>query len=383
MPVELTFDPGHILTPISEDAPCGVDPRSDMSGQSLFLQIKDARTNARRKERALDIDPDAAAATDDWTEVANNSIETLAGVGKDLEVCAWMIEGLVRVDGFAGLYTGYVAAEGLINTFWDGIFPLPDEDGNEPRLSPFIALNGAGSDGTLIQPIRKIPLTGGGEAYSFWQYEQAMEISQISDAGKREARLSNGGLSIDAFNAAVQQTPWKFYAGLVESIEASLEAVHSVSDAFAARVGVDSPPAGAIRALLTGILEAVKFFASAKLEQAARAIGAGTSDEASESSADEEADPSDTPYQAEISGESAKKGLTREQALRQISEIAAFFRKSEPHSPISYTLDEIVRRARMPLGELLEELIVDADARRYFYIAAGLRVPTHTQDEES
>ncbi|MEP9379120.1 type VI secretion system protein TssA [Aquabacter sp. CN5-332] len=382
MPVELTFDPSQLLAPISEETPCGVDPRSDMSGQSIFLQIKDARANARRKERALDIDSDAAPATDDWTEVANSGLEMLSSQAKDLEVCAWMIEALVRIDGFAGLYTGYLAAEGLINTFWDTIFPLPDEDGDEPRLGPFIALNGAGSDGTLIQPIRKVPLTAGGDPYSFWQYEQALEISQISDTSKREARLSSGGVSIEAFNGAVQQTPWKFYVDLVESIEASLEAVHAVSDAFSARVGVDAPPAGAIRSLLTSILEAVKFFAADKLEQAARAASSSASEGADESDAEHgEAAPEGNA--AGAGSGSARKGMTRDEALRQLLEIAAFFRKNEPHSPISYTLEEIVRRGRMPLGELLEELIVDADARRYFYISAGLRAPAQPQEEES
>ncbi len=71
----------------------------------------------------------------------------------------------------------------------------------------------------------------------------------------------------------------------------------------------------------------------------------------------------------------ARKPVTREQALLQILEIARFFRINEPHSPISYVLEETVRRARMSMTELLDELIVDHDARRYFYVASGIRPP--------
>jgi type VI secretion system protein ImpA len=43
--------------------------------------------------------------------------------------------------------------------------------------------------------------------------------------------------------------------------------------------------------------------------------------------------------------------------------VASFFRRAEPHSPISYTIDEIVRRGRMPLSDLLTEVLPDETAR--------------------
>ena len=39
-----------------------------------------------------------------------------------------------------------------------------------------------------------------------------------------------------------------------------------------------------------------------------------------------------------------------------IAAIAEFFRRTEPLSPLSYTLQEAVRRARMSWPELLEEI---------------------------
>jgi type VI secretion system protein ImpA len=66
---------------------------------------------------------------------------------------------------------------------------------------------------------------------------------------------------------------------------------------------------------------------------------------------------------------------SREEAFRQLAEIAGFFRRTEPHSPISYTLDEVVRRGRLPLQELLSELITDETARRSFFVSAGIKPP--------
>ena len=50
---------------------------------------------------------------------------------------------------------------------------------------------------------------------------------------------------------------------------------------------------------------------------------------------------------------------SREDALRALGEIANFFRRTEPHSPLSYTLDEAVRRGRMTWPELLAEVVAD------------------------
>ncbi|MFG1400206.1 type VI secretion system protein TssA [Roseixanthobacter pseudopolyaromaticivorans] len=370
MAIATTFDPEVLLQPISEEAPCGTDPRADISVTSRYLRVKDARATARRAERANDVDNDGAPPLQEWSDVVDLSGEILAQEGKDLEVMAWMIEGMVRVDGYAGLYTGLKVAAGLVGRFWDGIHPMPDEDGNEARLAPFIGLNGVDGQGTLIQPLRKLAITASDPAYAFWQYEQANDIVHIADQAKRDARLAAGGLTLEAFTASAQATPASFYSTLVAELEGCLEALNELSDAFGAHVGRDAPPAGTIRGVLTGVLDAVKMFAADKLAEAAQQSEMHTSQPdgaAGEGAAGAAPGGSGTAAFGAPSN--------REDALRQILRIAAYFREHEPHSPISYTLEEIVRRGRMPLAQLLDELIIDHDARRYFYIASGLKAP--------
>jgi type VI secretion system protein ImpA len=43
-------------------------------------------------------------------------------------------------------------------------------------------------------------------------------------------------------------------------------------------------------------------------------------------------------------------------------EVAEFFKRTEPHSLVSYRLEETVRLGRMPLPELLSELIPQESA---------------------
>ena len=42
-----------------------------------------------------------------------------------------------------------------------------------------------------------------------------------------------------------------------------------------------------------------------------------------------------------------------------LQEIAEYFRRTEPHSPLAYALEQAVRWGRTPLPKLLEELIPD------------------------
>jgi type VI secretion system protein ImpA len=63
----------------------------------------------------------------------------------------------------------------------------------------------------------------------------------------------------------------------------------------------------------------------------------------------------------------------REQALSQLAEIAAWFKRNEPQSPIAYTLDEAVRRGRMSWPDLLDEVMSDETARNALLSSLGIK----------
>jgi type VI secretion system protein ImpA len=65
---------------------------------------------------------------------------------------------------------------------------------------------------------------------------------------------------------------------------------------------------------------------------------------------------------------------TRDDAIRQLEDLAEFFRRTEPHSPLAYTLDDAVRRARMALPDLLAEVLPDNGARQAMLTMLGIRI---------
>jgi type VI secretion system protein ImpA len=62
--------------------------------------------------------------------------------------------------------------------------------------------------------------------------------------------------------------------------------------------------------------------------------------------------------------------------LRDLVRIADFFRRTEPHSPLAYTLDDAVRRGKMTWPELLAEIVPDELARTQMLVQLGIRPTT-------
>ena len=69
----------------------------------------------------------------------------------------------------------------------------------------------------------------------------------------------------------------------------------------------------------------------------------------------------------------------REQALRRLAEVAEWFKRNEPNSPIGFTLDEATRRARLAWPDLVAELISDETALQTLLTSAGMKRPVAEQ----
>jgi type VI secretion system protein ImpA len=55
---------------------------------------------------------------------------------------------------------------------------------------------------------------------------------------------------------------------------------------------------------------------------------------------------------------------TREEAIRRLQEIAEFFRRTEPHSPVAYIVEKAARWGTMRLDEWIREVVNDDSTRR-------------------
>ncbi|UTV26496.1 type VI secretion system protein TssA [Photobacterium atrarenae] len=239
--IQLDFE--GVLKPISAESQTGNDPRSDTSPHSPYYLLKDVRNQARAAERLALIDNEPLLSlSDKWRQILRQVPELLANEAKDLEYAAWYIEGLTRNYGFKGLGTGFKVARLLIEEFWDDLYPEPDEDGLETRISPLIGLNGVDGEGTLLMPISCIPLTElhNDKCFSLWEYEQAVDIERL-DQDKRQQKIAAGGVSLKDVNDAVLASSVEFYQALYKDIEFSIQEFDALSAVMDRACGTPVP----------------------------------------------------------------------------------------------------------------------------------------------
>jgi len=353
-----------ILAPISAEAPAGVDVRNDFSPTSVYFRLRDARADARQAERAADTDPNAdTGLAEGWKLVRSLGVKALSEQTKDLEIAAWLTESLVRSEGLAGLALGAEIIGGLTERYWDQLYPMPDEDGIATRVAPVTGLNGEGGDGTLIQPLRKQKLfnDANGRAVLLFQYEQSADLRSI-DPKRAEARIAAGVKKFDEMEALARAAGAGPLVALRRDLRAAERAWAAMGAALDARAGSDAPSTGRVREVLDRIGEVIALYAPPE--------AAAVADEPAAEMADEAAAEEAVGTGGAVG---ARKIRTREDALAILTELSLYFRRTEPQSPLAYTIDEAVRRARLTWPELLDELISDGAVRSNILNSLGIR----------
>ncbi len=351
----LDFD--RLLQPISTDSPCGSDLRAVAS--PLYHSIKHTRIKARKAEGTF---PDKDQKQDDyffyresvpdWRTIDQEARIVLGDKSKDLEVTACLIESLVRLYGFAGLRDGFRLALELVERYWDGLFPLPDQHDEVPRVWPLAGLIGQYPGGILELAIGRVPLTEpseriGSESICYQDYRIYQEQPDSPATAKIKALIGKAKekISPDSANELREDIKQcrKYFARLCELINEKCQA-DVVSDQY-------------IDGVLTNCLEALRQL-SPTIDQpdTLPSIEGGP--------------------QPDRQSRPGPDLTSRENALHALLEVAEYFEHREPHSPVSYQLKQVVRWARMSLPELLGELITDEKARSEYCKLAGIRPQT-------
>jgi len=359
------LDIAVLVVAISEDHPTGMNIRSTThpngDARQLYQRAKDLRSQSRMAERNRIFEESSTDSQfKNWQEISQICQRILTHYSKDLEVCTWLLEAALRLNGITGLRDGLKLLTGLLQQHWGKLFPEPDEEGMETTLIPLQGLNGDGKNGTLLSPLNNMALsadTAKGQ-FCFWQLRQARDASRIQDGDERTRRESQLGIKWDDILHIVQLTPASFYVDLIDDLRDILQSLGELDLFLNGQCAELAPSFHAIRSVLNEIQDTICNIAKDKLQRTPAAADTGSVD-------------------SEITGSRSSAAVTgmpgtRQQALAQLREIAQFFRQTEPHSPISYAVEKAIRWGERPLHELLSELIPDENARSTFSLMTGI-----------
>jgi type VI secretion system protein ImpA len=231
MPVTLRED---LLKPIAGDNPAGKSLRYD----PVYDKIKEAR---REEDDAPQGDWQRERKVADWGVVIKLAGDSIAEKSKDLQLAAWLTEALLRKDGFNGILRGLTLIRGMIDEFWEGLYPENEDGDLELRAAP---LDWVGS--YLEQPIKNAPLTKSGLGY--FKYKESRSVGTEEQANesssKREAydtAKRDGKMSADEFDAAIKATSTATYGAWMEDFDKSLETIDGLNEVCQEKFGDYSP----------------------------------------------------------------------------------------------------------------------------------------------
>ena len=360
---ESIFDLNVLLTPLNlGEKGVGQDLRSDYSPTSPYQKLRDARAAARAEERMQDVD--GAMVANSWHEVLAVGLEALATQSKDFEIAAWVTEALVRIHGLAGLTAGAQLIFGLCEAFWTDGFPQSDEDGFEARVSAVGGLSGSGAEGTITQPLRRLPLfhRGDGSDVGLYQWDQSEKTATLNEE-RRQARYAAGDLELAALKSEAR-LDMAYLSTILRQANAALKVWLDLEKTLDARLEANAPSLRNVKQLLE------------RISEVATGLGARDSDaqvDANSPIEGQAADGSQAVAVAQSSNSPRGALVTREDALRELDRIAEYFRRTEPQSPLAYTLEETVRRGRMTMVELMNEVLPEEEIRNAMLARLGMR----------
>jgi type VI secretion system protein ImpA len=273
-------------------------------------------------------------------------------------IAAYLTEALSEAQGFAGFRDGLRVVTGLLERFWDGVYPRIDEGDLERRLAPLIWMTEAERGSRLPNRLRELaivpPLDGGrGLSLSFSKSTYAPPKGESESDSVYEKRRAEAEQRAKAFQDAVAAAPVLPFGVVRKDLEECLAEVARFKHVLDERFGTNGPNVTPLREAL----EDCSALTNKIFREKGGAIEEGTTVE--EGGKADGAGAEGTSEQRVISGPIR----SREDALKRLNEVAAFFRQTEPHSPIPYLIERAVAWGGLTLEQLLPELIKDSGTR--------------------
>jgi len=285
----------------------------------------------------------------DWPGVAKACEELLSTRTKDLRVAGWLVDAWARLRGFAGLHDGLMLTSQLIEQHWAHIHPQPDGGDMEQRI---------GNLSWLLHRVEELPrhislATATATGFNLIELEAARAAGPTNGKGDQP-----GPQNLASIQRAVSNAGLAAFERQKASMDGCIQELARLQTLVDAELGVAGPSFGPARRALEAARDA--WVRLARDSGVATQAGTGVPSDA----AGHEGDDANGVVAAGGSPGAtvaATPGVlaSRAQALQQLRQVADYFRRTEPHSPVAYLADKAARWGDMPLHAWLRAVVKD------------------------
>ncbi|MGR5127891.1 type VI secretion system protein TssA [Photobacterium swingsii] len=366
---------------ISDDHFCGIYLKSD---RKVFRPLRNEFNLAQTSQRQLVQNPDPneidalhESNVQNWSALANSLFDVFESSSRDVELAAWMLAAQIVIDPSLNTSSHFsLWFSSLVEEHWLSLQPiLPAEkiraeddfakqkEITEFKLKAFVQLVGESEDSSLLySPLLLLPLIGDlnysrylseerkGNLAEVRQTYQTIAMSHRSEVTALAKNLESLRTNLSSIDAGIKQhcqafllpqPSFQFVLGLLTKLLQVIEYIAGIKPESQAESTAPIEPAPA----------------ETKLSEEAKSVRGGAVISMNPETVTEAAPNTITPVSFTSIAEMQVQN--RDQAFHQMRELAEFFMKTEPHSPVSYLLEKAIRWGYLSLPELMTELLSD------------------------
>jgi type VI secretion system protein ImpA len=317
-------------------------PGANPSGENLrYAPVYDQVKEARREEEDISQGVwQSERKKADWPLVVKLTTDSLTRKTKDLQIAAWLTEALLRREGYAGLKDGLNLIRGLIENFWDTLYPEIEDGDLELRAAP---LDWLGSK--LDNPVKSVAITRSG--LDWIKFKESRSVPYESDSARADVRqqaIADGKLAPEEFDSAVDASPREYYEQKMEQIDGCLESIDALGGLCDEKFGEFAPNFGGLRKSIEEVRQIVHVLLAKKrpAEPAPEPVA-----EEAEAAADlgsagyyvAEAAAAAAPVRAPArKGPLAPEPVDRDDAVARVVAGARYLRQNDAYNPAAYVI---------------------------------------------
>ena len=309
-----------LVEPVSADAPCGTD-------------LEDTQLLASFDAFRIFGSATPLPSETEWRTIRDQSLQAL-GQSRDLRLLAHLAAALLRIDGLEAFCAAVTVADRWLSERWDQVYPRVEED----ALLRKNALNCLADRMAVVDALRRASIVSHRQLGSFCLRDLELASGQLAPT---EADTHPPNAS--QIEAALTASPVDDLAALDEHVRGGTASLRNIVRIMQERGGYESAPD--LDALLKPMVQIDKLLSDhlATRRTAAEAAAGehGGSDGASAAGA---------PGQIR----------SRQDAIRSIDAVSAFFRQHEPSSPVPLLLERAKRLVSKSFMEVLEDIAPDS-----------------------
>lgn len=323
-----------LLSDIAADMPCGEDLEYD----PLFAEMEKLAQETPERQYGDTIIP---AEPPDWRGVKKAALSLLERT-RDLRVAVYLARALLQSDGFPGFTEGLALVEGLIERYWDGVYPLLDpDDDNDPtlRINTIVALC---DSETTLRDLRETPLVSSRTLGRFSLRDVQVATGVLTPVAGDDEELPTQS----RLDAAFQDADLEVLQATTEAVADARDRVERIEAALTDLVGVTQAPD---MSDLTGVLKEVRQVLTEQLQR--RGVSATGETEGQEGESEDGAASGAVAGQRLVVGDIA----SREDVIRMLDKICDYFSRYEPSSPVPFLL----KRAKNLVTKDFMEIMLD------------------------